>query len=1114
MARPRKSAASELHVQPNSSQDAPRGTRRKRRTSADSVIEDDRSQREMTQQSDLSNGREESHPAADAEQRPRKKRVKRVSVTDQEQLSQELQDSLQHQPSSQSAEPETISVAPEPEPQPQPQQPHRRVRFSDPGPPVPAATPTHRSTTGGPITPNVRASSSKPNRRVSLPATFGTASPNGGEIQFTPLRAVLEDRKRRRLRRWGLSEEMNNIDEHKREDARARRELQRLRQELQEKDKRVTELIYELEVQRQFAIEVQDADKEKEDEKVRALENQLENLRKEITEQKERHEHELATIEEDPNEDVDMDDGMGMGAPASDDEDNAGFMLIQPEDINLQEELSQLPDDDNMSNMDGIAEGTQTDGPTDVPDPSHEVQIQQFENAIAELSKEASEAKAALQILSIELQTLGFTEPEANAYDVLTSLRSAFQHVRNEVEAICPGDASTQLENGGLIYSLVEKLRSLRAEIDEKMHDAQKQSEMNSLLNSQNRGLVDKMAEFENRRQTLEGQWHELDVVSEKKTKEIVELEEELEAYKAAVDERDAEIVDQDQKMDEMEVELTEKEEANERLQEAINSSREEAASLQELLGRVEEESRNSLEKLKEEHAAAIAELEQKLSTEQLHREQAEEEIDAKTSFITQLQVKIEAAETDLEKLRDDLDDLRKLRDNEQIQRESAEDELDNKNEVIQDLENKVETTESELDELRGELDNLRNLAETEREQLENAIAEVEEKDDKIAELEQKIHDAGLQANDLRQKLFELQIQKQAIIEELQDTLAKREEQYNQDIAAEIARREDAEQLVADRTAEISDLQSKLNGIEENLEVMTIEKDDLIDELEKRVDKLEEDLIQLRVEYNELAEQKAEEIQALHDDIAILNTDINEKAALIEKLRTEAAENEEAHKREVEEKETRIAELAEEVDTARTNIQHLESTRTSLEHRIEDAAVQMLEMQNDHANEIDSLRNKIENNEAEIDRLRRALELREDKYTSDINNKNKQLESLQLVADNRLTTITALENQVDALKRKFRDHALSSRKTMATLAQSFMNAAENAQDLSDRHGENSDVAMREVEDMKPDGINFSFGTERVNVLKQGGVARKGRRQFDSGIGVADEDEDMLEETMA
>ncbi|EKG21134.1 hypothetical protein MPH_01553 [Macrophomina phaseolina MS6] len=1109
MARSRKSAASEQQNPLSSAQDGPRGTRRKRRTSADSVIEDDRSHRESTQLSDV---REESHPASDTEPRPRKKRVKRVFNTDEDQLAQELQHSLDHPASSQPPDPETISVAPHP--QTQPQQPHRRVRFSDPGPPIPAGTPTHRSTTGGPLTPTVRPSA-KINRRISLPATFGTASPDGGEIQFTPLRAVLEDRKRRRLRRWGLSEEMNSIDEHKREDARAKRELQRLRHELQEKDKRVTELMYELEVQRQFAIEVQDADREKEDEKVRALEDQLENLRKEITEQKERHEHELATIEEDPNEDVDMDDG--MGAPASDDEDNAGFMLIQPEDINLQEELSQLPDDDNtsnVSNMDGVAEGTQTDGPTDVPDPSHEVQIQQFENAIAELSKEASEAKAALQILSIELQTLGFTEPEANAYDVLTSLRSAFQHVRNEVEAICPGDSSTQLENGALIYSLVEKLRSLREEINEKMQDAKKQSEMNALLNSQNKGLVDKMAEFENRRQTLEGQWHELDVVSEKKTKEIIELEEELEAYKAAVDERDAEIVDQDQKMDEMEVELAEREQANERLQAEINSSREEVASLQELIGRVEEESRTSLEKLKQEHAAAIAELEEKLSTEQLHREQAEQEIDEKTSFITQLEVKIEAAETDLDKLRDNLAELQELRENEKTQREAAEEELDHKNETITDLEHKVEASENELDELRGELENLRNLAETEREQLENALSEVEEKDDKIAELEQKIHDAGLQANDLRQKLFELQVQKQAVIEELQDTAAKREEQYNQDIAAEIARREDAEQLAADRTAEITELQAKLNNIEEDIEVMTIEKDDLITELEKRVDKLEEDLIQLRNEYNDLAEQKAEEIQVLHDDIAILNTDINEKAQLIEKLRAEAAEKEEAHKREVEEKEARIAQLSEEMDTARTDIQHLEATRNSLEHRIEDAAVQMLEMQNDQANEIDSLRNKIENNEAEIDRLRRALELREDKYTSDINNKNEQLESLQLVADARLTTITALENQVDSLKKKFRDHALSSRKTMATIAQSFINAAENAQDLSDRHGENSEAAIREVEDMKPEGMNYSFTSERVNVLKQGGVARKGRRQFDSGIGVADDDEDMLEETMA
>ncbi|KAL0255052.1 hypothetical protein SLS55_009579 [Diplodia seriata] len=1102
MGRPsRKSAAAGLQNPPSSSQPGPRG--RKRRTSTESIVDDDRSRRDSTQQSDLASVHEESNAGSDPEQqRPRKKRVKRVSVSHHDQLSQELQEAADHEPRSPPAQPESILV--DSQPQSPPQQTHRRVRFSDPGPPIPSATPTHRSSFGGPVTPNVRISS-KPNRRLTLPASFGAASPDGGMVQFTPLRAVLEDRKRRRLRRIGLSEEMNNIDEHKREDARARRELQRLREELQAKDKRLNDLLYEIEVQRQFAIEVQDADREKENEKVRALENQLDNLRNEISEQRERHERELATIEEDPHEDIDMD--AGMGGPASDADDNDGFMLIEPEDINLQKELSQLPDADENDD-DGIAEGTQTDGAADVPDPNHEIQIQQFENAIAELSKEASEAKAALQILSIELQTLGFTEPEANAYDVLTSLRSAFQHVRNEVEAICPGDPVTQLGNGGMIYSLIEKLRGLRDEVNEKVGEARQQSEMNNILNNQNKGLVSKMAEFEERRQTLEGQWHELDVVSEKKTKEIIELEEELEAYKAAVDERDAEIIDQDNKMDEMEVELTEQERAGERLKEEINSSREEVASLQELIGRVEEESRDALEKLKEEHAAAIAELEQKLATEQLHREQAEQEIDEKTSFITQLETKVEAAETDLEELRENLVELQELRDSERTQRETAEEELDDKNATIAELERKVEDAEGDLEDLRGELENMRNLAETEQEQLEAAIAEVEEKDDKIAELEQSIHDAGHHANELRQKLFELQVQKQAVIDDLQDTAAKREEQYNQDIATEIARREAAEQVFADRNAEIAELQSKLHDTEENIEVMTIEKDDLISELEKRVDKLEEDLIQLRLEYNDLADRKAEEIQALHDDIAILNSDINEKGQLIEQLRTEAAENEEAHKREVEQKEARIVELTEEMDAARTDIEALETQRTSLEHRVEDAAVQMLDQQSTHASEIDSLRHKIENNEAEIDRLRRALELREDKYTSDINKKNEQLESLQLLADDRLTSITALENQVEDLKRKFREQTLSSRKTMATLAQSFLNAAEDARDISDRHAENSEAVMRDVEDMRPVGLD-----DRVNALKQGGPARRGRRQFDSGIGVADDDDMLEEETL-
>ncbi|KAK7544538.1 uncharacterized protein J3D65DRAFT_599179 [Phyllosticta citribraziliensis] len=1048
----------------------------------------------MDPNSDLHSIREES---SDAEPLKRgRKRVKRVSITEEEELAQE--DPLQ-------------ASTP-------PQHRDKRVRFSDPGPPLPQATPLHNSTISSSApqhsTPTasrnpVQASRSK---RLSLPASLsGAISPDGSQIQFTPLRALLDDRKRRRLRRSGLSEEMNSIEEHRKEDKRARLELQRLRQQIREKDKRVEDLYFELEVQRQFAIEVQEADKEKEQNKVMELEQQLEALRAEIAEQRERHD--LTTIEEEDNEDLAM--GMDMDGGLSDDdeddqEDDNHLMLVEPEDINLSH------DDVPQFTSDGIDEVTSDDQVTqaNVPDPSHEIQIQKLENTIAELNGRASDAEVALRILSMEIQTLGFTEPDANAYDALTSIRSTLQHVRNEIEAVMPGDPAAQLHNGELLYAVVEKLRLLKSDIDTKTAELRDEKDVVALLNSQNKGLISKMAEYENRRSTLEGQWHELDVVNEKKSKEIIELEEELDAYKTAVDERDKEIIELDQKIDEMEVELEDRDSTVQRFDQTILDLKNEASSLQSLVEQIKKDHNDAFTQFKEETAAAIAELNEQLATEKSYREMAEADIDQKTTFITELEVKVERAETELENLRDDLDRLQELKDRESSQREAAEEELEDKASSIRELEQKADVAEEEVEELRGELERIRNIAEAEQEQREAAEAEIEEKDNKIAEMEDQIHEAGKQANELRQKLFELQLQKQAAIDELQEAAAKREEQYNQDIAAEIKRREDAEQVFAERNAEIAELQARLEAIEEDKEALIVEKDDLIDELEKRVDKLDADLAHLREEYETLAAQKAEEIKALHDDIAILNADVNEKAAFITKLQDEAAEREQLHAAAIKGYESRIETLASDNESARTTIQTLESTKNSLEARVADEAEAMLQLQNRHADEIDQLRSRIDSNESEIERLRRAVELREEKYTSDINSKNKELETLQMLADARLSTITNLETAFDDLKRRFRDQTLSSQKVIGRLTDGIRAAASEAQDRGDLFVEEAERAIGEVDALRPPGVNGSIGNERVRMLKSGANgAKKPRRQWDSGIGVAEEDEDELGEPM-
>ncbi|KAK6219125.1 hypothetical protein LQW54_002374 [Pestalotiopsis sp. IQ-011] len=149
----------------------------------------------------------------------------------------------------------------------------KRVRFSDPGPELTAHN-SSSSSTG--LTPMVRRStlggnaSSSKRRRYSAPAEArdGNAAPDN-EVHFLSLRQVLDDRVKRRIRRNGLSEEMNIIDGEKK--VRAQRqasEIERLRRELAQRDEEIESL--------RNATVVQDT------ERILELEEQIDRLRAEL----------------------------------------------------------------------------------------------------------------------------------------------------------------------------------------------------------------------------------------------------------------------------------------------------------------------------------------------------------------------------------------------------------------------------------------------------------------------------------------------------------------------------------------------------------------------------------------------------------------------------------------------------------------------------------------------------------------------------------------------------------------------------------------------------------------------------------------------------------------
>ena len=136
------------------------------------------------------------------------------------------------------------------EPPKTPTKSKKRVRFSDPGPEhsgpsLSTGLTPHLNRTSftplaqEPFTPRLLAAGTK---RLSLPIQLSASLPSpslppspgplSGELQFTPLRQVLDDRLKRRLRRNNLSNEINDIDEGKKSETKLKQEIQSLKNEL------------------------------------------------------------------------------------------------------------------------------------------------------------------------------------------------------------------------------------------------------------------------------------------------------------------------------------------------------------------------------------------------------------------------------------------------------------------------------------------------------------------------------------------------------------------------------------------------------------------------------------------------------------------------------------------------------------------------------------------------------------------------------------------------------------------------------------------------------------------------------------------------------------------
>ncbi|KAI1372175.1 hypothetical protein F4677DRAFT_433181 [Hypoxylon crocopeplum] len=398
----------------------------------------------------------------------------------------------------------------------------KRVRFSDPGPEIERHDAS--STTG--LTPMVRRSSlgaapSPKRRRHSTPLPrrshpeeeedelHGDGSGNGNEVRFLSLRQVLDDRVKRRIRRNGLSEEMNTINQEKRRRAQDHKaELERLRDELTEKDQEIERL--------QNTTLIQDTGR------ILELEHEIETLRNELhnrstrvdDEQTQNYDWTLAA--RDPFSDSYMDDDEGFGdttmadlvcstpsktrasasfptppctsptvpatpcsmrrgAPVTPQSHHIGVQASfpDPEKAALEVELGSLRLEltkltqvleSHEALKARIANKLAASTPAKPEDDSKDVEAH-----LDTVLQNLSDRTAALLDLNSSLSALGF--PGNDAGEIITSLTSAFRSARLELEYLTPGELALPLSSRGneVLDLVLARLRDLarRAQEDE-----------------------------------------------------------------------------------------------------------------------------------------------------------------------------------------------------------------------------------------------------------------------------------------------------------------------------------------------------------------------------------------------------------------------------------------------------------------------------------------------------------------------------------------------------------------------------------------------------------------------------------------------------------------------
>ncbi|ELR03784.1 hypothetical protein VC83_04766 [Pseudogymnoascus destructans] len=512
-----------------------------------------------------------------------------------------------------------------------PQRGKKRVRFSDPGPAIAAATG---------LTPFISRqfsiSTPSSNRRHSAPSRWNLAqdyTPLSGTLQFAPLRQVLDGRVKRRIRRNRLSEEINTIEWGKKQEKKAERgEISRLQHALRQKDIELQYLREEQETASQLGGEALTPTA-----RVHDLEAQVAELKAELEKRE-------VSGQDDPN----------WTMAARDPYDEDAFMQDYDNDFDdgMTEMIISTPLRRSFPSPPATVPNTPSKRPINhtigiqasLPDPSNQLlqqQLQTLQNELASLTKTLELSTSTHDRLSAKLAPF-ITPIDACPHEsldfaldsVLTHLALAqsselesthrFTALTTELHALFP-TTTTSTPSGAsaeeIIQALHSQFRAARLELEYLLPGEQPEGFDNTALLSMLLARLRQLVDSVKRQDDHIDQYHEQEL----------SLRSQLSARVSAMQGLREKLASADVVIRTLEREVGDKDAGLRKLTTALESYRTEVSNLETLISRLDVEHTATLESAKQQltdlHAAAESRIQEEMNNAVTIQGQAEERI-------------------------------------------------------------------------------------------------------------------------------------------------------------------------------------------------------------------------------------------------------------------------------------------------------------------------------------------------------------------------------------------------------------------------------------------------------------------------------------------------------